>query len=523
MSTRILWAPALACAALAASSVAASPVAASPTVRSADDELAAATAVTVTPIEFGTVQAFGAKRIVAVTITNGTAGTVEWRDAVSNAPNVAMSLSDSSLGVPFSAQCGVSFLRGLAAGRSCVVFATLTPGAPGVVNATASVGGVTTSVTANVVAPSVDVVVPTLGAATVGSSVSGDVVVTNTGIGAVQLTVGTSADFTISPRTMRVEPGASDTARLTFRPTTVGRREGTLTLTAPALEIVRPITAGATNRSGYWALASDGRIYHFGDAPALSAVSTSSATTTTSDPITIGVGPGGVVVTGGSPVTTSSVVAAVKIERSARGGAWVLLSNGTVVARGGAPSFADFRVPAEEQATSISGTPTGAGFWVFTASGRVFAVGDATSFGDLTGVALNSPVLGSVATPTGGGYYMVAGDGGIFAFGDARFYGSMGGQPLNRPVTGLVPDPDGAGYWLVASDGGVFAFDAAFRGSMGAAALNAPVVDMISFGDGYLMLGNDGGVFNFSTLPFSGSLGGQAIPAPIVSVTAFIG
>jgi len=32
------------------------------------------------------------------------------------------------------------------------------------------------------------------------------------------------------------------------------------------------------------------------------------------------------------------------------------------------------------------------------------------------------------------------------------------------------------------------------------------------------MVGEDGGIFNFSDKPFAGSLGGQTLPAPIVSV-----
>ena len=97
-------------------------------------------------------------------------------------------------------------------------------------------------------------------------------------------------------------------------------------------------------------------------------------------------------------------------------------------------------------------------------------------------------------------------DGGVFAFGDAAFHGSMGGVRLNQAVRSLVPDPDGDGYWLVASDGGVFAFDATFRGSMGAVVLARPVVGMVTYGDGYLMVGSDGGIFNFSSQPFAGSL-----------------
>ena len=98
-----------------------------------------------------------------------------------------------------------------------------------------------------------------------------------------------------------------------------------------------------------------------------------------------------------------------------------------------------------------------------------------------------------------------------FAYGDAHFYGDMSPVTLERsghrvgrdtdrprllhgrlrrrrlqlrrrhastappaacastsPIVGISPTPDNHGYWLVASDGGVFAFNAPFRGSMGA-------------------------------------------------------
>jgi ligand-binding sensor domain-containing protein len=96
----------------------------------------------------------------------------------------------------------------------------------------------------------------------------------------------------------------------------------------------------------------------------------------------------------------------------------------------------------------------------------------------------------------------------------------MGDKKLNAPVQSLVPDPDGTGYWLVASDGGVFAFEAGFRGSMGATRLNQPVTGMVAFGNGYLMVATDGGIFNFSDRPFHGSLGDRPPADPITSVAA---
>jgi hypothetical protein len=41
---------------------------------------------------------------------------------------------------------------------------------------------------------------------------------------------------------------------------------------------------------------------------------------------------------------------------------------------------------------------------------------------------------------------------------------------------------------------------------------------MVRFGNGYLMVGEDGGIFNFSDKPFFGSLGGNPPPDPVVAV-----
>jgi hypothetical protein len=41
---------------------------------------------------------------------------------------------------------------------------------------------------------------------------------------------------------------------------------------------------------------------------------------------------------------------------------------------------------------------------------------------------------------------------------------------------------------------------------------------MVPFGDAYLMVAEDGGIFNFSGRPFSGSLGGDPPADPITSV-----
>jgi hypothetical protein len=54
--------------------------------------------------------------------------------------------------------------------------------------------------------------------------------------------------------------------------------------------------------------------------------------------------------------------------------------------------------------------------------------------------------------------------------------------------------------------------------SMGATRLNKPVIGMVAYGDGYLMVATDGGIFDFSSTPFLGSLGANPPLNPIVGV-----
>jgi hypothetical protein len=150
-------------------------------------------------------------------------------------------------------------------------------------------------------------------------------------------------------------------------------------------------------------------------------------------------------------------------------------------------------------------------------------------------VQLEDPLTGQVLASSSGlqtddsvtvtyaeqGYDLVGADGGFFNFGTAAFYGSMGGTALNAPIVGIVSDNVTGGYWMVASDGGVFAFNAPFDGSMGGTALTAPVVGMVSDPQtgGYWMVASDGGVFAFNA-PFYGSMGGSRLSQPVVGMAA---
>jgi SpoIID/LytB domain protein len=125
--------------------------------------------------------------------------------------------------------------------------------------------------------------------------------------------------------------------------------------------------------------------------------------------------------------------------------------------------------------------------------------------------------------PSGGvgGYFLAASNGGIFTFGNAQFAGSMGAVALNQPMVSMAATPDGGGYYMVAGDGGIFTFgDARFFGSTGNLHLNQPIVGMAVTpdGGGYWLVAADGGIFTFGDAHFFGSTGNLHLNKPIVGM-----
>jgi ribosomal protein L24E len=277
--------------------------------------------------------------------------------------------------------------------------------------------------------------------------------------------------------------GSRDLQSASF--TLAGTMAGAYTSLGIAIGVESFILSGASfahQRVGYWLLSTSGVVHAFGGAQPL----------------------------GNAPPRAS--FSFTHLERTPFGnGYWLVDTGGEVFAFGDARTYGN--APPQQLfgavVSSLSSTPSGHGYWLFTSRGRALPFGDAKFYGDMRNVALNGPVIGSVATPSGHGYYMVALDGGVFTFGDAKFRGSMGDAQLNEPVVGLVPTADNAGYWLVAADGGIFAFRAPFLGSMGRVPLARPVIGMVRYGNGYMMVAQDGGIFDFSHQPFFGSLGGS--------------
>ena len=145
--------------------------------------------------------------------------------------------------------------------------------------------------------------------------------------------------------------------------------------------------------------------------------------------------------------------------------------------------------------------------------------GDAGFFGDVSDLALNRPVIGSVATPSGQGYYLFASDGGIFTFGDAAFFGSTGDHAV-EPAGGGHGRRSGrvATGWSAPTAGCSPSAAPASTGRWGPCRLNRPVSAVVPGQAGYLMVGEDGGAFSFGDVAFFGSLGGRPPATPVVSV-----
>jgi len=240
----------------------------------------------------------------------------------------------------------------------------------------------------------------------------------------------------------------------------------------------------------------------------------------------------------GSGALGSGVTAIGLVPTASGNGYAILLSDGTVVARGDAPHHGNLSDPGPssllspgERGTAMSFTPSGAGYWIFTNVGRTVTFGDAVHAGDLPGLAItpDRDVVSSAAT-SGGGYYMLGADGGVFTFGGAPFFdsvpGILPGVTLACDVVGLVPTLAGDGYWMVGCDGGVFTFgNAPFVGSvpgvLGPIPLAAPVNGIVAYGGGYLMVASDGGAFTFGA-PFFGSLGAVTLDSDIIAIAVAV-
>jgi hypothetical protein len=95
----------------------------------------------------------------------------------------------------------------------------------------------------------------------------------------------------------------------------------------------------------------------------------------------------------------------------------------------------------------------------------------------------------------------------VFGFGDASYRGSMGNAVLDSPIVGFTPTADGAGYRMVNAYGNVFSFGATFYGSFGADRPPAPIsaIAQSADGKGYYLIDASGDVYTYGDAPYLGS------------------
>jgi hypothetical protein len=173
---------------------------------------------------------------------------------------------------------------------------------------------------------------------------------------------------------------------------------------------------------GYWEVTRAGKVFNFGDAPAL------------------------------PPVRHSGRI--IGIVAAAGGGYWLYSPAGTIYPSQGT-AFYGSPTGLGSAVTGMAATPDGLGYWVVTRSGKVFNFGDAAA---LPPIRHSGRITGIVASPNGG-YWLYTPRGNIYPSLGATPYGSPAASRVHgSTITGVVATPDGKGYWAVDSAGDVFPY-----------------------------------------------------------------
>ena len=233
---------------------------------------------------------------------------------------------------------------------------------------------------------------------------------------------------------------------------------------------------------GYWLVACDGSIAHFGNAFPLPRVH--------ADAPIVGAAPAGdrglwlvradgrVEPVGDADALTlvpapNDPIVAVSGTRD-RAGLVAVTARGAVAVAGNATRFGEASLPLERAAVGVAGNPRADGYWITTADGSVLAFGDAQTFGSAADAGVTAGVAGIAASPTGAGYRLALDDGQSLSFGDASPDGTphvsaaepklSAGEELfrapGRPaIAAIVAAP--TGYWTLRENGDAHAFDGA--------------------------------------------------------------
>lgn len=200
------------------------------------------------------------------------------------------------------------------------------------------------------------------------------------------------------------------------------------------------------NRTGYWQVRSNGRIYAFGDAR---------------------------VYPPQDGLQHVSPVVGMAIHPTGTG-YWTLDTSGRVVAAGSASHHGDLLSAGRDDFVDIAPTPSGSGYWLLRKDGAIHSFGDATDQGSAARSATLPSGAPAVARsidsrPSGHGYWILWTDGVVQNFGTTH-YGNAnrtGFQP-EEYVTAIRRTRTGLGYRIVSGRGIVQVFgDATHHGNAG--------------------------------------------------------
>jgi len=175
------------------------------------------------------------------------------------------------------------------------------------------------------------------------------------------------------------------------------------------------------------------------------------------------------------------------------------------------PAALALKTPPTVTSVSPNGGPAGGGTTV-TVKGTGFTSATTVDFGPTasTTVKVTSPFALTAVVPPGHGMVDVTA---------TTFGGTSATSSADRFTYALVP-----GYTMVGSDGGVFSFGTVpFEGSLpglGVHVNNVVGIVPTTDGHGYWMVGSDGGVFAFGNAGFVGSLPGLAVK--VNDIKAFV-
>jgi hypothetical protein len=192
-------------------------------------------------------------------------------------------------------------------------------------------------------------------------------------------------------------------------------------------------------------------------------------------------------------------------------GYWILLSDGSVVARGTARIAGKARTLS--RATAVVPLSRGGGFWSVAANGR--AVGNGLARLALTPVSnRNSRIVGAATNPRGDGLWRVTARGQLLAAGAVKRLGAPRGDVR---IAGMAGHPESEGYWVVDRAGKVFAYGAARGFGQPSTPGRAVGIAAHPSGRGYWVAKTNGLV---SAHGASGHHGNSRLGVPVVGIAA---